>query len=205
MTAITTLILDRTARIDAALPLQQVALVTQAGPDGVLIDHQGHVSAARIALSCLVQPEPGDQVLVALADEAWVTAVLSRLGTAPLRLLTTADVVLGAPATSLTLNAGTLNIHAATANTVIEEVVHAGHGITAQLAWVKIVAGLFETLAHRVLVQAKTYLRTVDEADQLRARTIDHAATATMHLQADCAFMTAATAIRLDAEQIHMG
>jgi hypothetical protein len=205
MTAISTFIVDHTPRTGAAMPMQQTATVTKAGQDTVVIDHQGHVSEARIALSCLVRPEPGDKVLVALAEDAWVTAVLSRHGAAPLRLLTSGDAVIGGPAGTLTLNAGTLNVQASKANTMIDEVLHAGQGFTAQLAKVKVMAGLVETIAHRILVQAKSYLRSVDEADLLRARTIDHAATATMHLQADCAFVTGGTAIRLDADQIHMG
>jgi len=205
MTAFAPILQDDAHRTGHAMPMQQTATVLSVGPDTALIDHQGHVSRARIALSCLVQPEPGDHVLVAMAEESWVTAVLARPGPAPIRLLAASDAVIGGPATALTLNAGALNIQAATATSMIGDVTHSGASFTGHLAIVKVIAGLFETLAQRILVQTKSYLRMVDEADQLRAKTIDHSASATMHHEADCVFVSGGTVIRLDAGQIHMG
>jgi hypothetical protein len=205
MTAFAPILPDDTNRTGTAMPVQQTATVISAGPDTAILDHHGRIAPARIALSCLVQPEPGDRVLVAVEEETWVTSVLTRPGPAPLRLLAATSAVIGGPATTLTLNAGELNVHAATATTVIDEVLHSGTSVTGHLAALKIIAGAVETVAQRIMAQAKSYLRTVDDTDQLRARTIDHAASAAMHHHADCIFVTGGTAIRLDAGQIHMG
>jgi hypothetical protein len=205
MTALQTIVPCPGALSQAAQPGQQTATILRPVAGGMLIAHHGLEVLAQTALSCLVQPEPGDHVLIASADAIWIIAVLSRASGAPLRLLGGTDAIIGGPDAALTLAPGTFNLHTPRANLFIEEVMHAGGSITAHLKSIKLFAGLVETLAERALLQFRNLFRIVEETDHLRAQTIDHTATGSLHLQAQNAFVMAENALRMDAEQIHMG
>ena len=67
-------------------------LIARNGRD-VQISRDGCVSEARVAFGCVVQPEPGDRVLIGMADGTiWVTSVLERSSDAPMRLWAEGDV-----------------------------------------------------------------------------------------------------------------
>jgi hypothetical protein len=171
---------------------------------GVMIEQGSAPVFACVALSCLVQPEPGDIVLAACPDGFWVTAVLGRAGAAPLRLRAPGELVLEA-GTRLTLSAATLEAQAGQARFALGEVSFIGRLVTAQLAALKLLGGVVETLAERVVQRARHSLRVTEQSDVQRSGTFDHVVTGTMNLQAEHAFITAGGAVRVDAEQIHMG
>src|SRR5690606_38231936 len=58
----------------------------------VALEEGGEVIARRAA-SCLLQPEPGDRVIVGAVPEAWVLAVLERDETRPAELAFEGDAV----------------------------------------------------------------------------------------------------------------
>jgi hypothetical protein len=182
----------------------QTAMVAQTTDGGVLVRRQGQEILARIALNCLITPEPGDRVLMAVADECWVIAVLARAGNAPLRLQARGDLIIGA-AGSLSLHAETLNLRAAKANLLLAEVLHVGRRITAHVPGLKLIGGVIETLAERVLLRAGWSQRLIEKADVSQCGTIDQTAAGSITLQAENAFITAGNAVRVDAGQIHMG
>jgi hypothetical protein len=203
MTAISPIIpldADQT-KIAAAL---QTAAVAQATEGGVMVQRQGRQIFARVALNCLVSPEPGDTVLIADADECWVIAILARAGNAPMQLLASGDLLIGATG-SLSLHAETLNFRAAKANLLLAEILHLGRHITAHVPSLKLIGGVIETLAERVLLRAKWSQRVIEKADISQSGTIDQSAAGSFTLQAENAFITAGNAVRVDAGQIHMG
>jgi hypothetical protein len=173
-----------------------IKLVQAVAEGGVLLEHG---EFAKVALSCLVRPEPGDSVAVLRAGGLWVTSVLTRESDAPLCLLAPGDLEI-ATAGSLSLRAGTLNVRAAKAKFLLEEVLHFGRMVTAHLF-----GGVLETVADRVLLRARHSYRVVDELDHVRSGTSDHKAEGVMHIQAENTFITADNVVRMNAGQIHMG
>jgi len=187
------------------LSASQTATVVKSTEGGVLIKRHGRELFARVALSCLIVPQPGDEVLTATGgEEYWVTAILTRAGNAPLRLQASGDLVIGA-AGSLSMHAETLNVSAPKANLLLAEVMHVGRQLTANLPALKLIGGVIETLAERVLLRAKWSQRVIEKADVSHAGTIDQTAAEGYTLQAENAFITAGNAVRVDASQIHMG
>jgi hypothetical protein len=205
MTAITSILAERSWQRDGISPGQHEALVTGPSPEGLMLDIQGVPIIALVAVSCLIQPEPGDLVLVAAAEKLWIIAVLRRAAATPPRLQAGPELVIGAPDGTVTIEGESLTLRARGATILIDELLHVGQNVTAHLAGLKTVAGLIETFARRVMLTARRSQRVVEETDELRAGDIDHQAARALHLQADCAFITGGTAIRMDAGQIHMG
>jgi hypothetical protein len=188
----------------------------------VQIAANGFARQARLAFSCLVQPEPGDAVLIAEAGETtWVLAVLERHGTAPMLLLAEGDLTIAATGGALRLaarddvavDAGAtarvagheVAVHASVLRSVVDEVVHVGRRITGHVGVLRVVAELVESFAEHTLLRARRSTRLVEQTDHVRAGEIDHAATGTVQIQAKQAFISADTVVRIDAAQIHMG
>lgn len=194
-----------------------------AAEDGrVTLDLDGGSADAETALSCLVRPESGDRVLVAVADgKLYVLAVLARSHPGPLNLASERDIAIAstggsvaiAAAEALSLDAGgrarvsaaDLDLHAARGRFVIDEVLHVGRLVTAHVARLRAIGDFFETLAEHVLTRAKRSSRFVEEADQLRGGEIDHRATGTLQISGKTTLIAGETLVRVDAEQIHMG
>lgn len=200
----------------------QAATVTEAGASGLILAFDGQEAEATTALSCLVRPETGDRVLVAAADgRLFVLAVLSRADAGPVTLASERDITIAstagsvaiAAAESVSLDAGgrarvsaaDLDLHAARARLVLDEVLHVGRAVTAHVARLRAVGDFFETLAEHVLTRAKRSSRFVEEADHLRSGEIDHRAAGTLQLAGKTTLISGETLVRVDAEQIHMG
>lgn len=166
----------------------------------------GALVPARVALSCLLQPEPGDTVLaMSAADTLWVLAVLDRHAPAALRLAAAGDLAIASGGTLTVQAADALVVQAPAARTAIGDVVHAGQRLTVHLSSLRVIADLVETLAERVLLRARRSTRFVTDTDQTRAGAIDHRADGPLHLHGDTAFVTGKALVRVDAAQIHMG
>jgi hypothetical protein len=211
--------------LDAGLTTQdETALVlSRTGRDIAVLRH-GEPQDARLAFSCLVAPEQGDQVLTAEADgRLWVLAVLERpvretngptllvaegdltiASTGTLRMAAATDIAVDAGATAR-ISGREVEVHASVLRSVAEEVLHVGKRITAHVTTVRTVADLIESFAEHLLQRARRSTRIIEQTDHLRSADIDHAATNTLQLQAKQAFVSADTVVRIDAAQIHMG
>jgi hypothetical protein len=178
---------------------------------------------ARRAVSCLVEPEAGDRVLVAglEGDEFWLLAVLEREGGGAVRLAPEGDLELRlskgrfsvaaqggidlATGGDIAVASGSLDVHTDRARVTAGVMEYLGATLSAEVERLKVFAirceELFETLSQRV----KRSYRTVSERDQLRAEQIDYAARENLSLHGKNAVVTARELVKLDGEQIHLG
>jgi hypothetical protein len=196
-------------------------LVARNGRDAQIAQND-YIRSARIAFGCIVQPEPGDQVLISVADGTiWIISVLERNSTAPTRLCAQGDVelistsgevtVIAAGALHLTsgtqarLAAPDIALHAGCARFVLDELVQIGRSASVFIGKLRFVSDLIETFAEHALTRVKRSSRFVEESDQLRADNVDYRAEGVMQMRAETMLMTADTVVRVDAEQIHMG
>jgi hypothetical protein len=207
----------------SCMPIQvEGAEVIGGTPECPLVAFGTTQRLARRAISCLVRPEPGDQVLITrTSGELWVLAILSRNGGAPIRLAAEGDLEITAERGRLALTggtgidlatpniaritAGTIALHARTARAVIDDVVHVGKQLATYVERVKLVGQAIESVIDRVMMRAKRSYRFIEEGDHLRCADLDHRASETLHLNAGNAFVTARGVVKLDGEQIHMG
>lgn len=162
--------------------------------------------AARRALSCLIEPEPGDLVLLGgPAAQPYVLAVLERPGSQPVRLAVAGDMEVASDGGRLTLSAETLVMGARTGQVAIDDLALSGGKVAARFGRIGLVAEAIESLVTRLLTRARRSYRFVEETDHLRAQGVDHRASGHMNLRGETAVMHAAVLVKVDAAQIHMG
>ena len=205
-----------------AIPFGEIAVVAEGNGAELTVEFGMTRSPARVALSCLIRPEPGDRVLVIPTREGlWAVALLERGQERPMSLtavggldiaavngplrLTGDSAVEIAGAHKVSITAGELTVQARTARLLLGEVLHIGRQITAHISRTKLVGELLEILVDRLLASARRSYRFVEEGEHLRSRHIDYRATETLHVRGRNAFVTAEAIAKIDGEQIHMG
>lgn len=178
---------------------------------------------ALCAASCLLQPEPGDKVLVsgASVEECYVIAVLERAGSTPQNLQFSGDTLLSVQGGSLKLssdervdiNAGTavsvsaneMQMRASKAKLLFGELSAIGRAWNGTLGQLQLVGEALDSIFQRVTQHAKTSLRTVEETDQVRSGDIDYRAESNLHVQGKNTLVTARELVKINGSQVHVG
>jgi hypothetical protein len=202
---------------------QEIGTVTAAAGCTFTVSAASGDHEARRAVSCLVAPEVGDEVLLAAAQDgrAWILAVLERREGAPVKLETDGDLAVRlrkgrfsvsaqegidlATAGEMTQAAGRLHVTAAEAGIRLDRLSYLGRLAHAEIERVKVFAGSLDAVLDRFWQKVKRSYRFVEEVDHLRAEQIDYAAEKNAHLRGRNALVTAEQLVKVDAEQIHLG
>lgn len=180
--------------------------VVQSSEGGrVLVEAAGVTRPARLALSCLVMPEPGDRVLVAEASgTGWVLAILERGGPAPVQVRLPHMAEVSSPG-HLTIAADAFSLRTRSAQVLADELSCFGRTAAVHVGTLRLIGQAIETLVDRVLLRARRSSRTVTELDEVQSATISHRADGMMHLHAGHVLVSAKGIAKIDASQIHMG
>ncbi|MCC6555914.1 MAG: DUF3540 domain-containing protein [Polyangiaceae bacterium] len=177
---------------------------------------------ARRAVSCLVEPELGDRVLLSLhAEGCHVLAVLDRDDAAKLRIVAPGDLELCAPAGQLTMAAeegvrlvtpgeagvasGTLRVATGEASLAVRALTYVGDQLLAQIDRAKAVTGSLESVADRWVQRVERAYRFVARSEQVRAEYLDYSATAAVHVKARATIVSGGELTKIDGGQIHVG
>ncbi len=209
-------------QIEPTAPQQFAAEVL--GVEGGRLALRGERGAGvgRRALSCLVAPQAGDRVLVALLDgELWVLAVLEREGAAGVRIEADGDLELHAPRGrvavnaregvevltpgSAALSAGRLEVHGLDATLTLERVEVLAGMIEAEVEQMRGRFTAHDTVAERVTERVERVYRYVSELEQVRARRVDCAVQETLQLHAGDTLVTSERLVKIDGAQVHLG
>ncbi|MBU2547954.1 MAG: DUF3540 domain-containing protein [Proteobacteria bacterium] len=180
---------------------------------GVLTE--GGLRQAGRAVSCLVEPRTGDDVLLSVdADRCHILAVLEREdgAGAETRLLFDGDVTLAAPAGRVTLAARDdlrltserLTLQARTAEAGFDRISMMSRVFLARFDRVKAVGRTLDTVFQRLVGRFRTSYRYVEEHDELQAGSMRQIVDGTLNVQTENTIHTAEGHIKLDAEQIHL-
>lgn len=174
---------------------------------------------ARRAASCLLLPSPRDRVLVALAPEPFIVAVIARDsdGVAELRIdgdakLHARRLHLGASeAMSLTsenvisLLSSKLSLKSVRTELFSEHVETVAKRARASFDEVSLVAKTYDLFAQRIAQRAAYVYRFVEQLDRLRARHFDHRAEELAQIKGKHTVIHASEVAKIDGEQIHVG
>jgi hypothetical protein len=173
--------------------------------------------AARRAASCLLDPAPGDRVLLATEDggDAFVLAVLEQESPDASTISVEGDLTLRSIRGRVTVAAQeSVDIVSAAAARIVAKAVEVdaieslsllGGAVKAELGKVKLYAATVDSFFERVRQHMKHSQRTVEELDQVSARHIDYAAQETAHLRGENALVTAHHLVKVNGEQVHVG
>jgi len=182
----------------------------------------GRVDALR-AVSCLVEPDVGDRVMVAGPEdgELYVTAILARPGGQPLHLKLSGDVAVGVSkgqlplaadeglhlvsAKDLSVTSSELRVRAEQSHLMMDRIIHIGSRLLSHARRVKLVSDVIDTFAERLSQRVKRSYRFIDEMDYTRAKEIDQAAEGNINIRGENTLTTARRLVKIDGEQIHVG
>jgi uncharacterized protein DUF3540 len=206
-----------------AMPVHTVGQLVETVDNGFTVCTESGPFVARRAASCLLEPGPGDQVLVSGrdADSVYIIAVLERAGSAPARLVVDGDASLTASGGSLALCADTelcLRTPAKLALHAGEVVVQAQQGtlligqlktfareLSASIGTMKLIGNVLETFVDKLRQFANNSLRAVEGVDQLRSGSIDYQCERTLSLHGREILAAADGLVKVDGSQIHLG
>lgn len=209
---------DHRMRIGAG----EIAEVMSREGDLLVVQMGARRLPARRAASCLVEPAPGDLVLVG-GDIArcYVVAVLERAEDGPTRITAPGDMEIVATRGRLrlaagsglelatpeemALSAGSATIKAGRTRLFLDDLVLIGRTALAHLGRARAVGQAFETVVDRILTRTKRSVRIATESEHVRAGTIDLRATDTLHAHGQATVVTAAGLVKVDGGQIHLG
>jgi predicted RecB family endonuclease len=176
------------------------------------------------AASCLLDPREGDRVLVAVEAQgkAYVLAVLERAeADTPTAIEVTGDLTLtsregrvsiGGSAgvdlvsgSDLALAAAELSLRASTATLVVDALRVLGKSARAEIDRITVAATSVDSVLERLSQRVKRAYRFVEEREQVRAGSLDLAATHAVTITADNAVVTAKELVKVDGGQIQLG
>lgn len=201
---------------------QEIASVVRRKDKDFVLRLDGSELVARRATSCLVEPEPGDLVLVASSAHAsYVLAVLEREegkkatlaadGDLDLRVangklsIAAQDGIDLATGADASIVAARVNVSAVDGNVVVSRLTMLSSFVRAELDKVKLVATTFDSIVERVSAKLKRSYRKVEEIDHVEAEQIDYSAEKLMALRSQNAVVTAEELVKIDGDQVHMG
>ena len=208
--------------LDQGEAVQLVGHVLEKGGQGLTVRTPRGTALAKRALSCLIEPERDDRVLVSTlgSGECFVLAVLEREAGAAATIVHDGDLnvrvagrygVLSSDGVEITsakdvqIVSASLDIKATEGNLVFERLSLLGRLAQAELDKVKLFAGSIDTLCERTMQRAKRAYRVIEEIDQVKAGAIDYAARTMTRLHGKNTVITSEELVKVDGNQIHMG
>ncbi|WP_332012239.1 DUF3540 domain-containing protein [Achromobacter sp.] len=175
----------------------------------------GRVWTAQRAASCLLEPQPGDEVLISGPDPARVYLIAITVQADPGRttLQAEGELVLRSRSGGVLLESErAVRVHAPEYAVEAEEERHTcgrmrmvAKQLHATVGETRLVGRNYEAVLDRMTLMARLSLRSVSEMDQVRAGTIDFQAEQSARLHAAYTVVTGGDLVKVDAKQIHMG
>ncbi|MEN5063138.1 DUF3540 domain-containing protein [Achromobacter aegrifaciens] len=144
----------------------------------------GRIWTVQRAASCLLEPQPGDEVLISGPDPARIYLIAVTVQADPARTTLQAEG-------ELLLRSGSIRMVARQLHATVGEV--------------RLVGRSYEAVMDRMTLMARLSQRSVSEMDQVRAGAIDFQAEQSARLHAAYTVVTGGDLVKVDAKQIHMG
>lgn len=203
--------------------LQHLGTVNRVDGAIFVIETDARELRAKRATGCLLEPVPGDLVLVATVgyEEGYVLSVLEREAGAPASIVTDGDLdikvrrgrfgvaaeagVSLASGRDVSVVSGAVNIRAVDGSVALERLSFLGSFVRAEIGRAKVLAESLDTVAERLWQRVKRSYRVVEECDHVRAEQIDYAAKKSLRLHGENALVTAENLAKVEGDQIHLG
>jgi hypothetical protein len=183
---------------------------------------RAEVKAAK-SVSCLVEPLPGDTVLLSqtTSGKCYVLSILEREDQGPASLVFDGDVDLKAKEGRLRLAAqegidlvsakdtalisAQLSVNSVQAEVNIQHLSFFGNFLQGQIQKIKLIGQACDSVFERVSQRVKRCYRRVEELDHLTAGQLNYLVKKLMSLRGKYSVLTAEEDVRIDADKILMG
>lgn len=188
-----------------------------------MVKHEQGIVRATRAFSCLVMPEPGDQVAVQQVDgQHWyILAILERSQNADTRLMFQGDVTLSTDNGKLDLRAAegihlssaeeigvvgkTLDMTAAETRIQSVDLTMTGQRLTSQWKEVRSISEAWHLVVDTLTETAKNAFRKVEGTHHQACRNHLEQVDETLSMRSKHAVITSRKDMKIDGERIHMG
>jgi hypothetical protein len=175
------------------------------------------------SVSCLVEPLPGDTVLVSqtVSGKCYVLSILEREDQGPTSLAFDGDVDLRAREGRLRLAAqegidlvsakdtalisAQLSVNSVQGEVSIQHLSFFGNFLQGQIQKIKLIGQACDSVLERVSQRVKRCYRRVDELEQLTAGQLNYRVNKLMSLRGKYSVLTAEEDVRIDGDKILMG
>ncbi|AGU49784.1 hypothetical protein VAPA_1c26860 [Variovorax paradoxus B4] len=159
------------------------------------------------AASCLLQPAPGDVVLVAgpHRDCLYLIAVVTQADASRSCIVAEGDLTISSRRGRISMQAPSLSLKAEKAQIDIADMDYRGAEVRVTTLVARFVGRTLETVLDRLSVLTRSSFRLTEEVEQVRAGQIDMQASETLRMHAKNTLVTSKALVKVDAEQIHMG
>jgi hypothetical protein len=175
------------------------------------------------SVSCLVEPLPGDTVLVSqtASGKCYVLSILEREDQGPTSLAFDGDVDLRAREGRLRLAAqegidlvsakdtalisAQLSVNSVQGEVSIQHLSFFGNFLQGQIQKIKLIGQACDSVLERVSQRVKRCYRRVEELDQLTAGQLNYRVNKLMSLRGKYSVLTAEEDVRIDGDKILMG
>lgn len=209
------------ARSTAELTCATVCRADRA--DLLVTEDDGARHPAQRAASCLLDPQPGDRVLVAhsSAGSAHITAVLEREGQSPARLgfedgveicapeggvgITARDEVRVRSTRKIEIGAPKLDLSAQVGQLMVENLSVAGKVARIGVEQAQLVARSADAVVDRVVESFKSRLCKVEWLDRLQAKVLQQDVDGIHAMSTGYTVLRARKDVKIDGEQIIVG
>jgi hypothetical protein len=189
-----------------------------------VVETETRLVRAKRATSCLLEPAPGDLVLIAavdVAEHAYVLAVLDRAAGAPGTLVADGDLDIKLPGGSFSVAAresvrltaskdvsvlsAAVHVNAIDGSVALERLSFLSKFIRAEVGKAKVFGETVDSVLERVSQRIKRSYRVIEECDHVRAEQIDYTAKKRLSLHGENALVTAQHLAKIEGDQIHLG
>ncbi|MFT2798571.1 DUF3540 domain-containing protein [Serratia sp. N21D137] len=188
------------------LPAHALGTVTHCFADGsVTVKNEGRGWHCRRALSCLIEPQVGDRVLISSVDkQVWLLAVLEGDESRQSKLSVPGNLHIHS-AGELSLSGNSLRVNAQQGYCHVNEMDYSGDKLSAFVTLSRVVGKCAESVWHTVTQISHNLLRTTRQTEQVRAGQLDMKVEDYARLHAHNIVITSKAITKVDSEQIHMG
>ncbi len=200
----------------------RLATVLQQSDSLYELDDDGYRVTALPAFSCLVKPEPGDQVLYANSgnSQSIIVSIISRPDDQSMQLEFPQHARFSARQGSIQMEAeqsvsmASRRIHSVCESNVqksdqacwqIGQLQADGEQANINFKGVTVITNLLSTLARQVVSKCKSYLRHSEDIDQVKSNNMTRSAKGLLNMNSGHTVMLSKKDTKIDAARIHIG
>ncbi|MEM7448917.1 MAG: DUF3540 domain-containing protein [Myxococcota bacterium] len=204
------------AEVSTAVAMQNVlriGRVLRRSDAGYLVERDGEVvGGATRAVSCLVEPVSGDEVLCVTVDDRIVIIAVIATSAPQVQVGADAEMVFGTSSRPLQVVSSTLQLaaqdlsfdgHKAEFRSEVTRV--CSERLELRARFVHLIGDLVEAVSRQVVQTAESVFRTVVGKETLRAGALEFRAQQTARLDAEMTSVTARNLVHVDGAQVQVG